>query len=116
MYYSKPYGNGLGITALVLGIVGIAFAWIPVLNYATAVAALVGLVLGAIGMFRGRNQWLAAWGTVLSAAAIMLSVVVNVQFARDVEREIDKIERDFQNCQAELNAWDPLSGKPTPNC
>ena len=86
MYYNEPQrGNGFGVTALVLGIIGIMLGLIPVINYLAIVGGVVGLVLGAIGIFKNRNQWLAAWGTVLSGAAIVVSVVVNVKFAENLE-------------------------------
>lgn len=42
--------SALGITSLVLGIVGIVGSWIPILNNISFIIAILGVIFGAIGL------------------------------------------------------------------
>ena len=47
--------KGISIAALVCGILGIVGSFIPVVQYFTLVLAIVGIVLGAIGMKKAQE-------------------------------------------------------------
>jgi hypothetical protein len=73
--------NGLGVAALVLGIVAAVLALIPVVNVLALLLGIVGFILGLVGWQRARrgqatNRGQALAGTVLSAIAVVLSVVI----------------------------------------
>ncbi|MFJ9315838.1 DUF4190 domain-containing protein [Pimelobacter simplex] len=71
--------NGIAVASLVLGIIGLCASPIPLLNFVGGICALIGLVLGTIALLRaGRlgRRGLAAWGTGLSATALVISIVV----------------------------------------
>jgi hypothetical protein len=82
--------NGLGIAALVLGIIGLVLAWVPALAF---VFGTPGVILGALGIRRARrgiaaNSGMAKWGTTLSALAVVAGVIsylawANVYFGDD---------------------------------
>ncbi|WP_353828739.1 DUF4190 domain-containing protein [Agromyces sp. SYSU T0242] len=77
-----PQRNGLGIAALVVGIVAAVLAVIPVAWIAGIVLAVIGLVLGIIALTRAdRQKGVATAGTVVSAAALVLAVVFGVLYA-----------------------------------
>ena len=71
--------NGLGITSLVLAIIGLLSFWVPVVNIVSIVLGLVAIVIGFLG--RGRvkrgtanNGGVAIAGIVLGALAIIVAV------------------------------------------
>jgi hypothetical protein len=72
----RPGRNGLGIAALVLGILSIPGALIPGLDL---LIALVGIVLGIIGWTRagrrGQTKGLAVAGTILSVIGLICSIL-----------------------------------------
>ncbi|MGH3871237.1 MAG: DUF4190 domain-containing protein [Pseudonocardiaceae bacterium] len=70
--------NGFGVTALVLGIIGAVFSWVPVLGFILAVLALV---FGGLGYARARkrqatNSGMAIAGLVLGVIAFVIQVSV----------------------------------------
>ncbi|QPZ38305.1 MmpS family transport accessory protein [Paramicrobacterium chengjingii] len=88
-------GNGLGVAALVVGIVAIVGAFIPFVNYASGFIAFVGLVLGIIALcLKGKRKGSAIAGTIISAVALILSIVMamvyTAVFATAVSESIDK--------------------------
>jgi hypothetical protein len=112
--YQQPYapnnaapkqGNGLGLAALIIGIVAFVGAFIPVINYVSGVLALVGLVLGAIGIFRkGRPKGLAITGTIISFVALVLSIVLAITYTVGFATAVDQGIKDVQATQsAEAN-------------
>ena len=72
--------NGLGIAALILGIVGVVTGIIPFFFWVAGILGVIGLILGIIG--RGRvkrgeatNGTMALWGIITSAVAVVVSIV-----------------------------------------
>lgn len=88
-------GNGLGIAALIVGIVALIGAFIPFLNYGAWFLGLIGLVLGIIGLVqKNKKKGVALTGTIISGVAIILSIVLAIAytaaFASAVNTEIKK--------------------------
>ena len=76
--------NGLGIAALILGIIGVLSSFVP-FYWLAAILGIVGLILGLIGYGRfqrseATNATMALWGIITSAVAVVLSVVGVVSF------------------------------------
>lgn len=77
--------NGLGITALCLGIVGILFGLVPLTGFVAFALGAVGVILGLVGLARARkrvatNRKTAISGTALSVIAIGLGIWGMVTF------------------------------------
>ncbi len=64
---------GFARASLILGIVGVMFSAVPVLNALTMLGAIVGVVLGGIALFGFRKR-LAAIGTVSCVLAVVFTV------------------------------------------
>ena len=60
--------KGLAIAALVLGIIGLALSFLPIINNAAFIFGVIGLVLGIVALFR-KNQ------KVLTIIAIVMNVL-----------------------------------------
>ena len=82
-YYGYPPPmqprNGLGLTSLVLAILGLLTVWVPVLNIVSIVLGLVAIVVGVIGRRRvsrgvANNGGVAIAGIVLGAFAVVVGV------------------------------------------
>lgn len=81
----RPTRNGLGIAALVVGIVAAVFALVALAWewawIAAAVLAAIGLVLGIVGLTRSdRRKGVATAGTVVSGAALVLAIIMAVLY------------------------------------
>jgi hypothetical protein len=61
--------------------VALVLAFIPFVNYVSGIVALVGLVLGIVGLvLKNRARGLAIAGTIVSAIALVLSIVLAVVY------------------------------------
>lgn len=58
----------LAWTSLILGIIGVAFAVVPILDIMTMLGAIVGIVLGVVALF-GSRKVLAGIGAALCLLA-----------------------------------------------
>lgn len=79
--------NGLGIGSLVVGIVAAVLAVLPIdwAWIAGVVLAVIGLVLGIVGLTRtDRPKGVATAGTVVSAAALVLAVIMGILYGTGV--------------------------------
>lgn len=86
--YAAPK-NGLGTTALVLGIVGTLFAMIPLVGVIAWPMVILGLIFGLIGIQRVRsgsatNKGVTIAGTVLSGVGLALCIVWAAAFGATV--------------------------------
>lgn len=69
---TKPEGNGLAVTALVLGIIGLVLYWVPFLPYPLAILAII---FGAIGAKKPIKKGLGITGIVTGTITIILKVI-----------------------------------------
>jgi hypothetical protein len=72
--------NGLGIAALILGIVGVVVGIIPFFFWVAGILGVIGLILGFVGRGRAKrgeatNGTMALWGIITSAVAVVVSIV-----------------------------------------
>ena len=68
--------SGLGIASLVLGIIAIVGSWIPILNNISFLLAIIGLILGIVGIFSIRKGKVGGKG--LTIAAVVINVIAIV--------------------------------------
>lgn len=113
MYQSAPQApnmtpaqprNGMGITALVLAIVGVLFGLIPLTGFVAIILGALGIVFGLIGFSRSRrglstNPKMSAIATALAVVAIALGIWGLVIDANAVHQ----INNDLNNLQTSLN-------------
>ncbi len=105
---AKPGRFGaLAWTALILGIVGVVGSPIIFLNNLTAVAAVVGVVLGVIALF-GTRKILATIGVVLCVLGIVFTFVAQ----NAAVQELDKIINGTTN-EGQVSSGDTGLGTTT---
>lgn len=78
--YQHPPGNGLAVAGLVLGILGLALCWLPFVGW---LCALVGIILGALGMSRakkigGRGKGMAVAGLICGIIGLFIGIMLFV--------------------------------------
>lgn len=101
--------NGLAIASLILGIVGLALAWIPIINYVAMVLGLIALVLGGIGIFKSHRMMSIAGG-VLGLVAIVASFAVYAAFVNSVNTAVE----EYNGAVAEAPSSDEVIVTPAP--
>lgn len=79
----KPKGRGLAVAALVLGIVSLAFSWLPIVNIVGIIVGVVGIVLGIVGIFIS-HRVMAIIGAALALLGIIVAVNINNAVAKAI--------------------------------
>jgi flagellar basal body-associated protein FliL len=107
--------NSMAIIALVLGIIALAIAWIPCLNFATPVLAIAAIILGIIGLGKvkttGSGKGAAIGGIITGIAGIILMIVITAALgagarwfgekAEEMYREqTEQLQRDMEDADA----------------
>ncbi|MGW3776317.1 DUF4190 domain-containing protein [Streptomyces sp. NPDC005091] len=114
----RPARNGLGISALILGIIGAVSGLIPFLFWLAGILGVIALTLGLVG--RGRvkrgeatNKGATTFGAVLGLIALILSVVGAVITFKAVGDAVDELDRAVSDTTATAapKADDTGSGK-----
>lgn len=80
---ATPMRNSFGTTALVLGIVGAVFAFIPIIGVVAWPLVILGLIFGIFGILRTRsgkadNRGMAIAGTALSGVGLVVCIAWTV--------------------------------------
>ncbi|MEU1484298.1 DUF4352 domain-containing protein [Streptomyces sp. NPDC005752] len=99
---SRPARNGLGISALVLGIIGTVSGLVPFFFWLAGILGLIALILGLAGRGRAKrgeatNKGVTTFGAVLGLVALVLSVVgavLTFKAVDDVVTDINKAVAD----------------------
>ncbi|REK88991.1 DUF4352 domain-containing protein [Streptomyces inhibens] len=102
--------NGLGVAALILGIIG-ALSGIPmVLFWLAGPLGILALIFGLVGLSRAKkgqatNKGVAVTGTILGGLAIILAIVGIIVTVLAVNKAVDEI-----NKQVESSSGQPKGG------
>jgi hypothetical protein len=102
-------GNGFGVTALVLGLIGlIIFSWIPGINILTGIPlAILAVIFGIVALAKagsrgGKGKGTGGTGLVLGVLAIIVAIAVNVWIVKFFEDNADQIrEETIADCAAD---------------
>ena len=85
------------ITSLVLGIVGIALSFIPIVNNAAFVLGILAVVFGIITLVKKAGKGQAIAGLVLGILAIIITLVMQNSFSN----ALDETSKDLDNMTGE---------------
>lgn len=89
-YAAAPAGpsrfNGVGLASLILGgvafLFGITVGWIPFVGFFFVFLAIVGIVLGIVGLvMKNKAKGLAIAGTIVSGVALLMTAAISILMA-----------------------------------
>ncbi|PZT72189.1 MULTISPECIES: DUF4190 domain-containing protein [unclassified Streptomyces] len=101
----RPARNGLGIAALILGLIGAVSGLIPFLFWLAGILGTIALVLGLVGRGRAKrgeatNKGMATFGTILALIALIMSVVGAVITFKAVDDAVDDLNKAVSDTTA----------------
>lgn len=102
--YGQPYAqqppppsNGLGVAALVLGILAILLAFIPILGFVAYPLAIVGIILGLVGLGRVRkgraSRGITVAGLIASVVGLVLVIVSTVIYVGAIGAGVASVDK-----------------------
>lgn len=108
---ARPARNGLGISALVLGVIGAVSGLIPFFFWLAGILGVIALILGLVGRGRAKrgeatNKGMATFGAVLGLISLILSVVGAVITFKAVDDAVNDLNKAVSDTTA--------SAKPKP--
>lgn len=107
--------NGLGVTALVLGLIGAACGMIPLLFWLSGILGLLALIFGFIGRGRAKhgeatNKGVALAGLLLGLISLILAVVGVVITMSAVSDAVDEVNKTLDKASAQAEDATAKSG------
>lgn len=111
----RPARNGLGIAALILGLVGAVSGLVPFFFWLAGILGLIALILGLTGRGRAKrgeatNKNMATFGAVLGVIALILSVVGAVITFKAVDDAVSDLNKAVSDTTASAK---PKAGADT---
>ncbi|MFD4031541.1 DUF4190 domain-containing protein [Streptomyces sp. NPDC058637] len=112
----RPARNGLGVSALVLGIIGTVSGLIPLLFWLAGILGVIALILGLAGRGRAKrgeasNKGVATFGAVLGLVSLILSVVGAILTFKAVDDVVNDISKEVQGSSASAKPGSTEDGK-----
>lgn len=103
--------NGLGLTALILGIIGLSLSFIPFVNYVSVVLGVIGFLLAVVGFVRIRrgganNPVVTTLGGLASVAAVVVAFIAFNAFLTEVDKGVDEMNREMAEIEEDFESTD----------
>ncbi|MEA1887450.1 MAG: hypothetical protein U9N72_09595 [Bacteroidota bacterium] len=102
-------GHGMGVAALIMGIISIVVAFIPCLGLMAFFTAIVAIVLGAIGISQASRveapKGLGIGGLVTGALALLISIsqiVFFAGFSKNFDDIGERIQEAFEDIEKDI--------------
>ena len=89
--------SGLSIAAMILGIIGIALSFIPIINNAAFVLGILAFIFGLICLFKKKGIGKAVTGVILGVAAIVVTIVMQTYTVKSIDKAIDDFSSDMSD-------------------
>ncbi|MBO0596138.1 hypothetical protein I2485_11465 [Nesterenkonia sp. E16_7] len=103
MMTAAPPRKGIGIAAMVLGIVAIVFAFIPVIGLANFILAPLAVILGIVAFVKRRGRGQGITGVITGAIALLITII-GVAIAGAIFSSVDD---DMRELEEEAQSVDP---------
>ena len=88
-------GRGMGVAALVLGIIAAILSFVPCVNIFAVLPGLLSIIFGGVGMSQakkaGTPRGLPTAGLILGILSIVISITVYFVVAANAKSQIDKV-------------------------
>lgn len=102
--------SGLAVASLVLGIIGTALSPIPIVNNGAFVLGALALIFGAVGIAKSSKKGMAIAGLILGIAAVVLTVTIQNQTAKALDKASDEIQKSLDEFDSSM---DDITGDNT---
>ncbi|WP_241840445.1 hypothetical protein [Fictibacillus sp. S7] len=77
---AQPQGNGMAVSSLVLGVVGLALGIIPFFGWFLLPAWILAIVFGAVGLKRKQSKGMSYTGLILGIGTLVYKVAFWILF------------------------------------
>jgi hypothetical protein len=109
--------NGLGITALVLGVLAILLAFVPILGFASYPLAILGIVFGVVGLRRvsrrvATNRGVALAGLITSVIGFVLVIISTVLYVGAINAGVQGVNDSLNAVHNITYTASSTSGRP----
>lgn len=102
----NPERNGLGLAALILGIVGLLFCLVPLTGFIGLILGVTGLALGLAGLGRVRKAQASNKGVAISGIALSaLAIVGGIAGIVIVFTAVDQLGDDLNQISTDLDSY-----------
>ncbi len=85
--------SGLAVASLVLGIIGIVFAFIPIVNYVGLILGILALVFGIIPLIKKCGNGKAIAGLVLGILAVIIALAMHCALSSAVDKTSKQVDK-----------------------
>lgn len=109
--------NGLGTTALVLGILAILLAFVPILGFISYPLAILGIVFGLVGLRRvsrrtATNRGVALAGLITSVLGFVLVIVSTIAYVGAIHAGVQGVNDSLNAVHNVTYKASSTSGRP----
>lgn len=102
--------QAFAIVALILGIIGLVFSFIPIINNFAFILGIIGLVFGVIALITHNKKGLSIAGIVTSVLAIVITLALQATWSKALDDATDKLNSSLDEASEELS---DMSGENT---
>lgn len=103
--HAPPVNKGIGIAAMVLGIIAIVLAFIPVVGLINFLLAPTAVVLGIIAFVKRRGRGQGITGVITGALALIITIIgvaLASAFFSGVDEEMQNAEAELEEVESEI--------------
>lgn len=109
--------NGLGTTALVLGVLAILLAFVPILGFVSYPLAILGIVFGLVGLRRvsrhvATNRGVALAGLITSVLGFVLVIISTVLYVEAINAGVQGVNNSLNAVHNITYTASSTSGRP----
>ena len=112
-----PAKNGLGTTALVLGILSVVLAFVPILGFVSYPLAILGVVFGLVGLRRvskraATNRGVSLAGLITSVLGFVLVIVSTITYVGAINAGVQGVNDSLNAVHNITYKASSTSGRP----
>ncbi len=100
----KNESTGLYTAGLVLGIIGVVFAFIPLCYWIAYILGGLALIFGIIGLVKKAEGYKALAATILGAVALVVAIVMNIITVNTINKVTDELNQTVNTFLETYNA------------
>lgn len=92
---------GFAIVALVLGIIGLVFSFIPIVNNLAFFIGIIAIVFGVLALITKNKKGLSIAGIVTGVLAIAITLVLQASWSKALDDVSDELDENVANMTGE---------------